>query len=235
MKKIFSLGLFFVLFARCEAEPVSIEAFKNIHSHYKRLEIMEQAPAEQKEVLQQIDIHMTELVRHGGEAGLQRAKESLVIEQRGLEWLEYLFHYRFILRERYIAWSENSYSKAGKTQEQLTRIVDKLEAHEKDLRSQLPTIQALIFKVAPSHRAVALAAKAKNYSMYLADSNRRSPVTKAEIIKCDQRIARFLKEIEALPKTTPEQNKIEYDVVTDIQVLQREGGGEREDENEDEY
>ena len=68
----------------CLAAPVSVEDFSKIASGVERIKLIEQAPPEQREKLEAINMHLNLLSAHGGEEGLKKAKMDLLVDKRGL-------------------------------------------------------------------------------------------------------------------------------------------------------
>ena len=205
IKIISTLGLSFFLFAHCEAESVSIEAFGKITDRFEREQIMERAPSEQKEELQKIDIHLRVLARHGGEAGLKEAKENLIIEKRGLRWLQDAFDVQISAWDTYMYEVMTASEKAGMTRQQLVQTERGLREGQDALRKRMSVIHSLVFNIAPSPQALLLEKQVEAFGLNLhiqrtSPPGNVVPLTKEEIAKIDQRMDQFLDAMKILPK-----------------------------------
>lgn len=203
---------------------VSINQFKTITDADQRRKIINQAPPEQRDELNNIDLHMRMAASVGGEAGFKAVKESSVAKARGFTDLEEIFSIQTQVWNDYMAGVYDSDHMSTMTHDKMSEAERKREHELATLCNRLTTVHSLVFKLAPTSQSFDLEKKAEKCDEYLHqnfspyNSARKQRVTKQEKLEVDKQIDEIYKELQALPKLTPEQAQKEYDAFPDEKV-----------------
>jgi len=219
-------GSFFILFLLLPAwaaDTVSIEEFKKLNQA-ERDKVLQQAPPEQREELKKIERHMSLVREHGGEAGLKAAKETYVLNARGVGYFEALFHVQAQVWASYVSGVLAANEKAGLRREKQALVEGKLVAEQEKIQKRLPVVHALVFNMAGSPQALELEKKAeKIVNIWLKrislDGVTRCPaITRKERMEMDKQADQIFEEIKKMPKLTPAQAQKEYDAFPEEKI-----------------
>ncbi len=225
MKIIYCILLTLILLANVKGEvPVTIEQFKKM-TWDEQLKAYEQASSEDKPEMKKILLHGYLLFKFGGEDGLKMKKENKSIEARGLIYLDLFYGTQLTLWECYITSTYTANEKAGMAKTKQKELYDHLEGMYDPIEKRYPVIHQLIFKLAPSPEALALAKKAEMLDKQIDkvyNFNQPTPIkpiTKGQLAEVDKQADQIYEELKKLPSLTPEQIQKEYDAIPDDKVL----------------
>jgi hypothetical protein len=214
--------LLLILLALSQAwatDTISIDTFRSM-GPMERERAIEQAPPEEKEQLEKVNLRLNLLARWHGEEGLKIAKETQAYEARGLGNLAMLFTVQSKVWNHYVSAVLDGNEKAGLSREAQIVVEEKLLSERDALRSRLPAIHSLILNMAASPGAMTLDKKAallaEQWSIRLQPKS--GPITKKERLEVDQRANEVLEETKQLPKLSRLAVQKEVDAVTGDKV-----------------
>ena len=215
-------AVLWLLFSVCQAigqESVSIAQFTSLTPD-ERAKLIEQAPADQKEKLEEIDLHLALLAHYGGEEGLRAEKGRYVVKARGFEWLQDLFLAYHSLRDSYIGGVEETNIANGMSREKSAEMTKQLLGEMGPYGGKMPIIDSLLINLAPSPQAFALNAEAQRVCMLLdkriVRTDEKTPfpiITKEERLEFDKHVDEILVRLKELPALPPSEVQKECEQV----------------------
>jgi hypothetical protein len=216
MRKIYILIGALAMLGTAMADPISIEEFKKLQTEGERLGAMDRAPAEQKQALMKIHVHMS-LVKQYGEKEFRLLKEWAVAQKRGLLAMESIYFTQNSYWSSYINGLYDTYEKAGlTTEEQQKKIGVDADAYNAVVERG-PVLHALAFKIAASPQALELEKKVDALNkkwkegLELILSTPGHFVTKEEMQNVDKQMDEVFQEMKRLPTLSPGDLQKEYD------------------------
>ena len=212
-------GSFFILFLLLPAwaaDTVSIEEFKKLNQA-ERDKVLQQAPPEQKEELKRIDMHLELVEQNGGEAGQKAAKETYVLNARGVGYFEAIFNVQTQVWGFYVSSVLLASQNSGMPRERQASVGEKLLEEQNKIQKRLPVVHSLVFNMAASPQALELEKKVQKLTdqwvKRISQDGATScpPITRKERMEMDKQADQIFEAIKTLPKLTPAQAQKEYD------------------------
>lgn len=224
MKTFYSILFLLTLLAISKgADPISIDEFKKM-KYPDQVKAFDAAPPEMKAKLLNIFAHSYLLQSLGGEEQLKNEKETRIIEERGLLWLEMFYETQDDLWQVYAGAAISASQRSGMPLEKQAEVQKQLNEESDAINKQFHEVHQLVFRVAASPQALELAKKVetrvdeirKTYN--IGQATPQIPITKEQITDLDKEADQLLEEIKKLPRLTPAQAQKEYDAFPDSKV-----------------
>lgn len=207
-------------------DTVSIESFKQITDPLERGKLIDQAPPEQKQELEQINLHLALVAKWGGEAGFRTHKETCIAHARGVGALEAVFGEYNNFWNAYVGSMIQAREGPGMKPEQRREIEDELMKEEDSaVGRQVRAIHSLVYQLAPTPAALELSKRAGALGNQLEKrstwdgSAPYQPITTEERRGVDREMDQIFDQIGRLPKLTPDQLQKEYNAFTDLDIV----------------
>jgi hypothetical protein len=209
--------LIFGLLATSQGDnTITVESFKKM-SIAEQSVALEKAPSELKSELSKIHLHAYLTYNLGGEEGLNRAKENIRIEDKGLKELELFYFVKIKQWSLYTGTITDANRRAGMPHEKQIEVENTLEANLKASEKQYQVVHQLVFKLKPSPEALDLNKIATTYLMQAPDDP-NTLLTIEALENLDKEGDKMYEEMKKLPTLTPEEIQKEYDAVPDEKV-----------------
>lgn len=224
MKTTFAFSLYIVMMTRvwAAAAPISVESFSQNPDAQARREMIRQALPEQKAELMRIDHRLLLLKRYGGEAGLEKLRESLIATDRGVGAPLALIATQFQFCGLYISVTLAANEAAGMPSDQQRRVLLQLETEQETIRARESIVRELVYRLAASPQAIKLNQKAQAMCDQLQNRmlhfKEGPPITEVERKSIDGEVDAIIAELGTLPKLSSEQVEKEHAAMSDDQL-----------------
>jgi hypothetical protein len=206
-----------------DAQTVHFDEFKKLRSDERRAAIRS-APAEQKEALTKIHVHLS-LRSMYGESGLKQLKESFVAWSRGFVAIEDLFNLQDITWQKYLSGIYEANHRDGIASEKRKEQETKIDAALDVIWKRRTKVHALFFNLAPSAEALQVEEEAEKLykeigeqvDIIMSDAGRQVTMTQVEV--WDKSIDQIFEKLKILPMLKPEEAQKAFDEFPEETVL----------------